>query len=94
MKDTLFHGIIFFLVFVIIPAALPGLVEIILQEDETINNYNITASTETQKYNIINIIREAGATVTGVSGYGTGYYIQLDATPKQAENINLMLGGC
>jgi hypothetical protein len=30
MKDTLFYGIIFFLVFVIIPAALPGLVEIIL----------------------------------------------------------------
>ena len=52
------------------------------------NNYNITASTETQKYNIINIIRGAGATVTGVSGYGSGYYIQLDATPKQAEQIS------
>lgn len=58
------------------------------------NNYNITAETETQKYNIINIIRGAGATVTGVSGCGSGYYIQLDATPEQAENINLMLGGC
>ena len=57
------------------------------------NNYNITASTETQKYNIINIIRGAGATVTGVSGYGSGYYIQLDATPEQAETINKMLGG-
>lgn len=55
------------------------------------NNYSITASTETQKYNIINIIREAGATVSGVSGYGTGYYIQLDATPKQAEQINARL---
>lgn len=57
------------------------------------NNYNITAATETQKYNIINIIRQAGAVLTGVSGCGTGYYIQLDATPEQADNINLMLGG-
>ena len=57
------------------------------------NNYNITAATETQKYNIINIIREAGAILTGVSGCGTGYYIQIDATPEQADNINLMLGG-
>jgi hypothetical protein len=57
------------------------------------NNYNVTASTETQKYNIINIIREAGATLTAVSGYGSGYYIQLDATPEQAKNINNLLGG-
>ena len=35
------------------------------------NNYNITAETETQKYNIINIIRQAGAVLTGVSGCGT-----------------------
>lgn len=57
------------------------------------NNYNIIAGTETQKYNIINIIRKAGAVLTGVSGCGTGYYIQIDATPEQADNINLMLGG-
>jgi len=57
------------------------------------NNYNIIAGTETQKYNIINIIREAGAILTGVSGCGVGYYIQLDATPEQADNINIMLGG-
>lgn len=57
------------------------------------NNYNIIAGTETQKYNIINIIREAGAVLTGVSGCGSGYYIQIDATPEQADNINLMLGG-
>jgi hypothetical protein len=57
------------------------------------NNYNIMAHTEKQKYNIINIIREAGAILTGVSGCGTGYYIQIDATPEQADNINLMLGG-
>jgi hypothetical protein len=54
-------------------------------------NYNITAKTEMQKYNIIDIIRGAGATVTGVSGYGSGYYIQLDATPEQAEQINKRL---
>ena len=57
------------------------------------NNYNIIAGTEKQKYNIINIIRQAGAVLTGVSGCGAGYYIQLDATPEQANNINLMLGG-
>ena len=57
------------------------------------NNYNIIAGTETQKYNIINIVRQAGAVLTGVSGCGTGYYIQIDATPEQADNINLMLGG-
>ena len=57
------------------------------------NNYNIIAGTETQKYNIINIVRKAGAVLTGVSGCGSGYYIQIDATPEQADNINLMLGG-
>lgn len=57
------------------------------------NNYNITAETEKQKYFIINIIKLTGATLTGVSGCGTGYYIQIDATPEQADRINLMLGG-
>ena len=47
-------------------------------------NYNITAATETEKYNIIDLIRAVGATLTGVSGYGSGYYIQLNATPLQA----------
>ena len=57
------------------------------------NNYNIIAGSEKQKYFIINIVRMAGAVLTGVSGCGTGYYIQIDATPEQADNINLMLGG-
>lgn len=57
------------------------------------NNYNIIAATESEKYNIINITRAAGAQLTAVSGYGSGYYIQIDATPEQAENINSMLGG-
>lgn len=55
------------------------------------HNYNITAKTETEKYNLIDLIRSTGATVTGVSGYGTGYYIQLNATPLQASAINLEL---
>ena len=55
------------------------------------HNYNITAKTENEKYNIIDLIRSTGATVTGVSGYGTGYYIQLNATPLQASAINLEL---
>lgn len=52
------------------------------------NNYNITAATEKEKYNIINLIRAAGAVLTGVSGYGSGYYIQLNATPEQVFTIN------
>lgn len=55
------------------------------------NNYNIVVATEKQKYNIIDIIRAAGAILTGVSGYGSGYYIQMDATPEQAETINKRL---
>lgn len=57
------------------------------------NNYNIIAGTEMDKYNIINIVREAGAVLTGVSACGSSYYIQLDATPAQAAEINYLLGG-
>ena len=55
------------------------------------NNYNIYLNTETEKYNLINLVRAAGAIVTGVSGCGTGYYIQIDATPDQARKINAAL---
>lgn len=55
------------------------------------NNYNIVAKTEEDKYKIINIIRNAGAILTGVSGYGSGYYIQLNATPEQVYIINKKL---
>lgn len=55
-------------------------------------NYNIIASTGDEKYNILNIIRKAGATVEAVSGCGGGYYIQLTATDKQAKKINKLLG--
>ena len=51
-------------------------------------NYNIVASTEEIKYKILEVIRTAGAVLTGVSGYGSGYYIQLDATQEQADRIN------
>ena len=51
-------------------------------------SYNIIAATEADKYVVIETIRAAGATLTGVSGYGSGYYIQMDATPDQADYIN------
>ena len=54
-------------------------------------NYHIIANTEPEKYKILAIIRAAGATVTGVSGYGSGYYIQMDATAAQAATINKRL---
>ncbi len=56
-------------------------------------NYNIYVNTENEKYNILNLARAAGAKITGVSGCGTGYYIQMDATPTQAHAINLELKG-
>ena len=56
-------------------------------------NYNIYLATENEKYNFMRLARAAGAKITGVSGCGTGYYIQLDATPAQAHEINLTLKG-
>lgn len=52
------------------------------------NTYSIYLPTETEKYDCIRAAREAGATVTGVSGCGSGYYIQIDATPEQADYID------
>lgn len=49
--------------------------------------YSIYLSTEREKYDYIHAVREAGATLTGVSGCGPGYYIQIDATPAQVDYI-------
>ena len=57
------------------------------------HNYNLYTATEREKYNVIDIIRAAGAILTGVSGCGSGYYIQIDATPDQADAINAALEG-
>lgn len=54
-------------------------------------NYNIVADNENEKYTILDIIRAAGAKLTGVSGYYSGYYIQFDAAPDQADSINAKL---
>lgn len=55
------------------------------------NNYNIVAATESEKYKIIDMIRAAGAVLTGVSGYGTGYYIQLTADALTVARLNKAL---
>ncbi len=55
------------------------------------NNYNIYLATEGEKYNLLNMAREIGAKITGVSGCGTGYYIQIQATPAQVYTINRRL---
>lgn len=55
------------------------------------SNYNIVATTATEKYNIIEAIRNSGAVLIGVSGYGSGYYIQLNATEDQADQINKII---
>ena len=55
------------------------------------HNYSIVASTENEKYRLMSIIRAAGAVLTGVSGYGTGYYIQIAATVEQATKIKQVL---
>ena len=55
------------------------------------NNYNIYLATDAEKYRVMDMIRAAGAKITGVSGCGTGYYIQLEATPAQVFEINSQL---
>lgn len=57
------------------------------------NNYNIYLSTEAEKYNFISTARAAGTIITGVSGCGSGYYIQLNATPEQVYTINASIKG-
>lgn len=52
------------------------------------NDYSIYLPTETEKYDLIAAVREAGAKLAGVSGCGTGYYIQIEAEPEQIEYIN------
>ena len=58
------------------------------------NNYNIVANTQEEKQRIAAIIQHVGARLTAVSGYyGGTYYLQLDATPDQADAINAELHG-
>lgn len=54
-------------------------------------NYNVYRETETEKYQVMKMIRAAGARVTNVSGCGSGYYIQFDATLEQANEIDRMI---
>lgn len=51
-------------------------------------NYSIYLETEQEKHDFLHTARQAGATVSGVSGCGAGYYIQIQATPEQADLIN------
>ena len=52
------------------------------------SNYSIYLYSEDQKYTFLDLVRCAGARVAGVSGCGTGYYIQVEATPAQAVLLN------
>lgn len=61
------------------------------QDQAPRHNYNIYTATELEKYNFLNIARSEGAYIAGVSGCGTGYYIQITATDRQAEIINARL---
>lgn len=54
-------------------------------------HYNLYVHTEPEKYTAIHIILAEGATLDAVSGCGSGYYIQLTATPEQAAGINKKL---
>ncbi len=56
-----------------------------------IHAYSIYLETETEKHDFIQAARRAGAVVTGVSGCGRGYYIQIDATEEQSAFINRIL---
>ena len=52
------------------------------------SNYHIVIMDPSEKYVVMDLIRSTGAIVTGVSGYGSGYYIQFDATAAQVDEIN------
>ena len=52
------------------------------------SSYHIVTMNPNDKYIIMDLIQSTGATVTGVSGYGSGYYIQFDATAAQVDAIN------
>ena len=54
-------------------------------------NYNLYLSTEREKYIFISAARAVGAIITSVSGCGSGYYIQLQATAAQAHALNNQL---
>lgn len=56
-------------------------------------NYNIYLSTEAEKYNFMELARAQGAIIDAVSGCGSGYYIQLRATPFAVHIINETLIG-
>ena len=53
-------------------------------------NYHIVAATERDKYLTMDAIRAAGGIITNVSGYGSSYYINFDATEDQADYIDRM----
>lgn len=54
-------------------------------------NYNVYRETETGKYQVMDMIRKAGGKITSVSGCGSGYYIQFDATLEQVNEIDRMI---
>lgn len=56
-------------------------------------NFSVYLETETEKHDFITAARRAGAVVSGVSGCGRGYYIQIDATEDQAARINFDFNG-
>lgn len=55
-------------------------------------NYSVYLSTENEKYTFMDIVRSVGGIITDVSGCGPGYHICLQATPLQADLINLEWG--
>ena len=56
-------------------------------------NYSIYLATESEKYTFMDIVRNTGAVLSAVSGCGTGYHISIQATPGQADKINLAWAG-
>lgn len=50
--------------------------------------YSIYLATEIEKYDFLHAARQAGATLTDVSGCGDGYHITVDATADQADYID------
>lgn len=56
-------------------------------------NYSIYLITEREKSALVDIATSVGANLTAVSGAGRGFLVCLEATPNQADTINLLFAG-
>ena len=62
-----------------------------MREAARMENYTMLVFSETQKKNFLHLVSIAGATATGETFCDGEYYIQITATPTQADTINAFI---